>query len=76
MNRKQRMKNRANAARLYLLAPPRVFCPNCKEYDHTGHYFPPCFGDPGFYVCIDAALELAFPNVEGSTDPEATPTQA
>ena len=28
-------------------------CPNCEEElgRGEGHYFPPCFNEPGFFVC-------------------------
>lgn len=51
MNRKQRDKNRATALALHYACPPKHACPECGELTHHGHFFPPCFGDEGFWTC-------------------------
>lgn len=51
MNKKQRNKNRATALALHYRCPPSYTCGNCGEKSHHGHFFPPSFGDKGFYVC-------------------------
>lgn len=52
MNKKQRLKNRATAAKLRLSLPvEKQFskCINCGEYG--AHFVPPCFGESGFFHC-------------------------
>jgi hypothetical protein len=54
MNRKQRDKNRQNAAmlkwhRIETNPKPEDLCSNCGK--PGPHFVPPCFGDEGFYMC-------------------------
>lgn len=35
---------------------PRI-CPNCQStLVNEGHFVPPSLGEPGFFICADAAL--------------------
>lgn len=58
MNKKQRMKNRQTYAALMNKLPRRFFeCMNCHELTDHGHYFPPCMGDDGFFICKEKEIE-------------------
>lgn len=56
--KKQREKLRANYRKA--VSDLRI-CPNCLKQGTGGCYVPPCFGDPGFFVC-EPATEEATPN--------------
>jgi hypothetical protein len=47
MNRKEREQRKATARQFR----EEFVCSNCKELTQDGHFVPPSFGDPGFYIC-------------------------
>ena len=62
-NSKQRRKNRETAEKLHAFVR-KDRCPNCGQIrgekwggdGQNGHFVPPCFGEPGFFVCEQAPL--------------------
>ena len=51
MNKQQRINNRNTAASLQAFVKKPYHCPHCGELTKHGHFFPPCFGEEGFYIC-------------------------
>lgn len=51
MNAQQRRRNRRRRRRAEQKGKDRLIkaCPNCGK--KGPHFVPPCFGDPGFFVC-------------------------
>lgn len=67
MSEQQRINNRATALGLHYKLPPKFACPNCGVKTHTGHFAPPSFGDPGFFVCVSP--ETQPPQYTGTSQP-------
>lgn len=55
-NAKQRRKNRITARELLREVTQARRCRNCGEYTADGHFVPPCFGSPGFFICQELEL--------------------
>lgn len=51
MNRKQREANRATYRRLMAQLAFGRICPECGKRTFVGHFAPPSFGEPGFFIC-------------------------
>lgn len=70
MNRKQRMKNRANCANLNRFIANKTPCPNCGK--PGAHYAPPGYvGPEGMYLCDN--INLLYKGASTETNAIETP---
>ena len=46
-----KVSKRKKIRRNSMAIKPTRICINCKERITGGHFVPPSFGDPGFFIC-------------------------